>query len=264
MIDVNASLGEWPFGDLACNTPPSLLKWLAAAGIKRACVGSLEAPFYKDVQQANARLHKAVQRYRDRLLPFCTIDPAAPDWQADLEYCRTHWRTAGVRLFPGYHGYRITDACCVELFEVLQETGLPVQIAPVMADPRMHHPRAHVPAASLEGLPALLQRLPHLRVALLNVRVETEPSLRDTALVRGLANLFFDIAWVDGVGVVDHLIERFGPEHLLLGTNAPLMIPISALYKLRETDLDEDGKGRITQGNALRFLGEPTPARSAP
>jgi predicted TIM-barrel fold metal-dependent hydrolase len=255
VIDVNASLGEWPFGSLRHSAPRQLLMWLKTAGIERACVGPLEAPFYNDVQQANAKLHKTVGRYRDRLLPFCAIDPSYPDWQADLQQCRGQWHTAGVRLFPSYHGYQLRDACCAELFEVLQQHRLPVQIAPVISDPRMHHPRAHVPAASLEGLPDLLRRFPALNVALLNVRVETEPALKDAAAVRDLPNFFFDIAWVDGVGQVGRLVDEFGDEHILLGTNAPLMIPLSAVYKLRETDLSQAQIDRITRDNAIRFLG---------
>jgi predicted TIM-barrel fold metal-dependent hydrolase len=263
MIDVNASLGEWPFGELRHNTPRTLLKWLGAAGIERACAGPLEAILYRDIQQANARLHKAIQPYRDRLLPFYAIDPSGPDWQGDLQQCRREWQPAGVRLLPSYHGYRISDACCMELFEVLQEAGLPVQIAPVVSDPRMHHPRAYVPAASLEGLLDVVRRFPRLSLALLNVRVETEPALKDVAAVRACANLYFDIAWVDGVGQVGTLAEKFGDEHILLGTNAPLMIPTAAVYKLRETDLSEAQVGRITHGNAVRFLGEQAMARVA-
>lgn len=255
MIDVNASLGEWPFGDLLHNTPRQLLTWLKTAGIKRACVGPLEALFYNDVQQANARLHRAVRAYRRQLVPFSVIDPSYPDWQADLEQCRRQWRTAGVRLFPSYHGYHLTDACCAELFEVLQGHGLPVQIVPVISDPRMHHERAHVPPAGLEGLFDLLGRFPRLNVALLNVRVETEPALKDAAAFRALPNFFFDIAWVDGVGQVGRLVDEFGDEHVLLGTNAPLMIPLGAVYKLRETDLSPAQIDRITHDNAIRFLG---------
>ena len=262
MIDINASLGEWPFGHLQHNTPPTLLKWLSAAGIQQACVASLEALFYKDIQQANAKLHKAVRSHRDRLLPFCAIDPSYPDWRSDLEECRTQWQTAGVRLFPSYHRYRITDSCCLELFEVLQEAGLPVQIAPVVSDPRMHHPLAHVPAASLDGLLDPLRRFPRLNVALLNVRVEVEQALKDTAAVRACPNLFLDIAWVDGVSQVSTLIDKFGEDHFLLGTNAPLMVPTSAVYKLRETDLSEQQRARITYGNALRFLGQQAFARA--
>lgn len=261
MIDANASLGEWPFGALEHSTPPSLLKWLGATGIRQACVGPLEAVLYKDVQQANARLHKAVGPYRDRLLPFCVIDPSYPDWQGDLAQCRQEWDTAGVRLLPSYHGYRITDACCRELFEVLQEAQLPVQIAPVISDPRMHHPRAHVPAASLDGVLDIVRQFPRLNVALLNVRVEVEPALKDAAAVRGCPNLFFDIAWVDGVGQVGALVEKFGDEHVLLGTNAPLMIPVSAVYKLREADIAEAQLARITRGNAVRFLGQKAAGR---
>ncbi len=263
MIDVNAGLGEWPFAALQHNTPPALLKWLGAAGIDRACVAPLEAVLYRDIQQANVRLHRAVERYRDRLLPFCVIDPSYPDWQGDLDQCRHQWRTTGVRLLPSYHGYRITDRCCLELFETLQEARLPVQIAPVISDPRMHHPRAHVVPASLDGILDIAERFSRLNIALLNVRVETEPALKDAAAARACPNLFFDIAWVDGLGQVGELVEKFGDEHLLLGTNAPLMIPIAAVYKLRETDLTKEQVDRITRGNALRFLGEQAAGRTS-
>jgi hypothetical protein len=44
----------------------------------------------------------------------------------------------------------------------------------------------------------------------------------------------------------------------------PLMIPISAVYKLRETDLSKGQLERITRGNAVRFLGKQVMARVEP
>ena len=68
-------------------------------------------------------------------------------------------------------------------------------------------------------------------------------------------NLFFDIAWVDGVCCIDELAGRFGVDAMLLGTNAPLLEPVSALYKLKESSLRAGDLRRITRTNALRFLG---------
>lgn len=254
MIDVNASLGHWPFGLLRGNTPAGLLRLLGSAGIRQACVAPLEGLLYHDIQVANRRMHRAVARHRGQLLPLSVINPAFPGWRDDLAECRRDLRTAGVRLFPGYHGYRIDEECCGQLFAELERARLPVQIAPVVADPRMHHPRVHVPAADLSALHEELRRFRTLRVLLLNVR-ENDPALREAALFRSHANLFTDIAWVDGVARVEELVDRLGIDRVVLGTNAPLMLPLSAIYKLRECDLTRRQRERLTRTNALRWLG---------
>ena len=259
MIDVNASLGHWPFWQLKHNTPTGLLKLMDSMGIRSAVVAPFEGLLYKDVQVANRRLHREISRYRRRLLPFSVINPKFPDWRRDLNQCTKELKTGGIRLFPSYHGYEISDSCCKELLAELQQRDLPVQIAPVIEDPRMHHPRVAVPAANIEALPQLVKEFPKVRIAVLNTKTfqfmpGNIPS-RNTKVLREADNFFTDIAWTDGFAGVDELIKLVGLKGVIFGTNAPLLLPLSAVYKLKEATLSKAALNAITNKNALKFLG---------
>jgi len=251
MIDVNASLGDWPFEPLKNNSPAGLLRWLSIIGVRKACVGALEAVWYQDVQAANRKLHRAVGKFRKRLIPLAVINPNFPGWEDDLAECVEDFSTAGVRLFPAYHGYTLKDACCRELFEHAGHYRLPVQIAPQITDHRMQHPKAYVPPASLDGLAELLREFPKVPTAVINVNGHILP---DRSAVRKTKNLFVDISWADGTDCVDEFVRFYGLDRILFGTNAPLMEPLSAAYKLKESSLTRAQMKMVTQTNAMRFL----------
>jgi len=254
MIDVNASLGNWPFGKVKHNSPAGLLKTMDKLGIRAACVAPLEGLFYKDVQAANRQMHRLVQRHRRRLLPFSVINPKFPDWQHDLDECVNELKTVGVRLLPSYHCYELTDSCCLELLGRLEAMKAPAQITAVASDPRMHHPRAVVPAADVRVLGKLIRRFAELRVCLLNVNGAVPPWRRSDTFKKA-DNFFIDIAFADGVGCVDEMVERYGIESVVFGTNAPLLLTLSSVYKLKESSLDKSQLHSITRHNALRWLG---------
>ena len=255
IIDINSSLGNWPFNKVKHNTPVGMMKLMDSTGIHQACVAALEGLFYTDVQVANRHLHRGVKRFRDRLLPFSVINPDFPGWRDDLAQCDEEFRTVGLRLYPGYHNYGLDDLCCVELFAEAQQRKLPVQIVPEVSDRRMHHPCLAVGQVDLTTLPRVLREFPTLRTALLNIKV-FRPTAKSFSWVSKIPLLFMDIAWLDGVAVVDDLVKAVGIDRVLFGTNAPLMIPLSSVYKLREASLDRHGMAAITERNAKRFLGK--------
>lgn len=254
MIDLNAYIGRWPFGSVKPDTPAGLLRLMNRAGIERAAATPFEALLYKDALEANELLTKALRGKRDRLIPFGTVNPAYPDWETDLAHSLEDHEVAGLRLFPGYHGYALEDDCCRELMAACAERNVPVQIVPAITDPRMHHPRVAVPASSLAAVPQLLQALPGLRLCVLNAHLA--PIAQDLDALRRSKRFFCDIAWTDGLACLDTLAANYGPGAVVFGSSMPLLPPLSAQYKLRETDWDAAKIEAATAGNARRFLGE--------
>ena len=255
MIDVNASLGQWPFGRLKHNTPASMVRLMDSLNIDQACVAPLEGLLYSDVQVANRLLHRATRRIRDRLFPFAVINPNFPGWRDDLAECHQQYATNGIRLFPNYHAYKISDDCCVELFAEAQRRNLPVQIAPQLSDVRSHHPSVLVPPADMSDLPNVLNDFPKLRVAVLNVNLSSWAIKESQSWAIKAEGVFLDIAWLDGLACLDELVDIVSIQRVLFGTNSPLMTPLSAIYKLRESSLNSKQRAAITTTNARRFLG---------
>lgn len=70
-----------------------------------------------------------------------------------------------------------------------------------------------------------------------------------------LRDLYFDLTVFDP-GMVETLAERFGADHLLIGTDYPFdMGETDPLALLAQTKLAEEGRSLIAGGNAKRLLG---------
>ena len=252
LIDVNASLGNWPFRQLHDNTPKTLIELMDANGIDQAWVASFDAVLNREPKTANVALTKAVAPYRDRLVPFAVVNPNFPTWQADIDLYLGELGFAGLRTYPNYFQYALDEPCFGELLDCVGERGVPLQVAPRVADERMHHPLVKVPAVDITKLDAQLDRAGDATIILINTRAGEQAVA--TKLAKEHANVFMEISHVEGVGGVALLMERLSDDQVLFGTHAPLLYAVSAVLKLREADLSEEQLAKVSGGNARGIL----------
>ena len=139
LIDINASIGHWPFMHLRYNTCDGLLGRMNQFGVDISVVSNINGIFYKNTQSANIELHdeiKSERRFSDRFLPFAIINPIYAGWRDDLEFCMNKMGIKGVRLYPKYHDYEMTDPSLIELVKRARDHGLPVVFTMRMVDSR--------------------------------------------------------------------------------------------------------------------------------
>lgn len=256
MIDLNSSIGSWPFGPLPSDIN-SLTKTLHQAGITHSHVGSLEGLLYLDVQQANLHCYETIKSSGDFFSMFAVINPNFPGWQDDLDECCQCFadHLSGIRLFPNYHNYNLNDDCLLSLLKSISkiDSPLPIQIVSQMVDLRTQHPTCRTSKVDLKFLPQLLKTFPKINFAVLN---SANPfSEIDIDAIGNKANLFLDFAFLDRLDGINQLIDFVGIDQILLATNSPVTPPLSAVYKLQESGLSDQQIQQITVLNAQRFLG---------
>jgi len=253
LVDVNVSLSHWPFRRLPGDETPDLVAELRRQGVTQAWAGSFDALLHRDLAGVNQRLADDCRTAGEgRLIPFGAVNPKLPDWEEDVRRCHEVHKMAGLRLHPNYHGYKLDDPEFARLLDVAARRGLIVQIPLTMEDERTQHPLVLVPHVDPAPLAAHLQRLPQLKLIVLNAfRSLRGPKLEALAQA---GRVSFDIGMLENVGGVNDLIGKIGVERVLFGSYAPFFYFESAVLKLKESALDPTQHRAVTSENARRIL----------
>jgi predicted TIM-barrel fold metal-dependent hydrolase len=255
IIDVNAYLGPFAFRRLRHNTAGSLLKLMDARKIDRAVVSSAAAITYRNAQSGNEEVDAEVKAHRDRLIPFAVINPTYVGWEHDLKVCHENFGMRGLRLYPGWHNYRLSDPRCLDLVRAAAARGLVVSIPIRVEDPRERSWLVDVPDLSLDDVAALIRACPDARFLLLNgIGYVRSPLGREG---NGLpANYRIEIsrltAFLDNE--LGALIQSLGPGRIVFGTGMPFNYPDPALLKLEVLAASPEQRERIAWRNAAEWL----------
>jgi uncharacterized protein len=255
IIDVNAYLGHFAFRRLRHNTAESLLKLMDARKIDRAVVSSASAITYRNVQSGNEEIDGELKAHRDRLIPVAVINPSYTGWEDDLKTCHEQFGMRGLRLYPGWHNYRLADPRCLALVHAAAARGLIVSIPIRVEDPRERSWLVNVPDLPLDDVAALVRACPEAKFLVLNGRdLVRSPLTREGS---GLpANYRIEISRLtafldDELGA---LIKALGPGRIVFGTGMPFNYPDLALLKLEVLTVSPEQKEKILWRNAAEWL----------
>ena len=256
VIDLNAYLGHWPFRQLRFNTADKLLTLMDEKGIDRAVVSSASAIFYKNSQAGNEQLAEDIHQHRDRFIPFAVINPTYADWEYDLHVCIEEFGAKGLRLYPNYHNYRLSDSSCHELIKAASEHGLLLSIPIRVTDRRQRHWLVDIPDVLLEDVIQLVKAHPDAHFILLN-GIGYVNSLLGRQNGNLPPNYFIEISRLSAVlqSEIRQLLDSLGSDRIVFGTGMPFCYPDPALVKLEVLEATKEEQEAIRWKNAARLLG---------
>lgn len=254
MIDINAYLGPFAFRQLRHNTADGMLRLMDRAGIERAAVSSAAAITYRNAHAGNEEIHAAVKG-RTRLIPFAVLNPAYAGWREDLRICHEEFGMKGVRLYPRWHNYRLTDGAALELIHRAAERRMVVTIPIRVEDRRQQSWLVDVPDVAHDEIAAAMKAAPEAHFVLMN-----GSGFAGSVLGRagnGLPpNYSIEISLLTALiaNEIGRLIQALGEDRILFGTGAPFHYPEAAVLKLEVLDAPDSVKQKIRRANALRLL----------
>lgn len=273
-IDIHTHLGQ-PWGARPALTADALLHWMDRHHILQAVVMPLVSPESYDYPITTDYVLDKTAPHRDRLIPFCALDPRTPELnRARKRDLLERYRDAGARGF-GEHkvGIPIDDPRNLELFEVCGGLDLPVLFH--LDDLR------NTDAPGLPGLARALEAVPgctfigHANGWWASIsgdataeelgqypRRPIAPGGAIDDLMDRFPNLYGDLSAGSGANAILRDMD-FGrafvirrADRLLFGTDylAPgQVVPQVSLY--RELDLPSDVQEKVFRANARRLLG---------
>ncbi len=256
MIDVNAYLGPFAFRRLRDQTAPSLLRRMDSVGVNKAVVSSAAAITYRNPQPANEDVAREVKGHEDRLRAFAVINPAYAGWKDDLKACHEEFQMTGLRLYPAWHHYRLSDSSCRELTDAATERGMVISIPMRVEDPRQRSWLVDVPDLSLSDVAEAVENAPQARFLLLNGLGYPNSPLGRPGLPE---NYLIEISRLSAVldSEINRLIGALGSHRLVLGTGMPFSYPDPALLKLEVLSASSEDKQKMSQQNAAKWLDWP-------
>ena len=258
IIDTNAYLGSYAFRQIRHNTAAALVGLMDEKGIDQAMVSSANAITYRNVQPGNKELAAAVEPHRDRLIPFAVVNPFYAGWQDDLKICHEQFAMKGLRLYPKWHNYALSDPSCLELIHEATQRGMVVSIPIRVEDFRQRSWLVDVPDVPLDEIVALVKACPKARFILLNGAGYTGSPLGKEE--NGLpANYWIGISRLSAVlaNEIGELVSRLGAERVVFGSGVPFKYPDPVLVKLEVLDASPEVKEMIRSTNAARLLEPP-------
>ncbi|GEO04750.1 hypothetical protein AAE02nite_24140 [Adhaeribacter aerolatus] len=266
LIDINAYVGHWPFQQLQYNTCEKLLKRMNQFGVAISVISNLNGIFYKNTQSANEELYeelKSNKRFRDAFVPFAVINPIYAGWREDFDTCINKMGMKGLRLYPKYHDYDITDPACIELVKRARDKGIPVAFNLRMIDSRQRSwmdidyvvgtPK---PEWNLKNILPIIKAVPDAKFIILNLANATKLADEEMALVKK-TNLLIDTSGrsINDMGVE---LKNFGKEKFAFGTHSPILDYVTGqlrIESLYDTEADAQTKELLRSGNAKRLIG---------
>ena len=259
LIDINANIGHWPFRQTDCNSCEALLERMDQFGIDVSVVSNMNGIFYKDTQASNEELFEEISsdpHFQNRFIPFAIINPIYAGWKRDLDICFTQMGIKGIRLYPKYHDYEITDPASIELVKMARERGLVVAFTLRMVDSRSRSWMDIDKEWNLADVLPILKEVPDAKYLILNIANGIHLNEEDTELFKN-SDIVFDTSGRN-IYTLSELINKFGKEMFAFGTHSPILDYLTGLLRiesLRASEADEATRELLRSGNAKRILG---------
>jgi predicted TIM-barrel fold metal-dependent hydrolase len=259
LIDINANIGHWPFRQTKGNTCKALLERMDQYGIDVSVVSNMNGIFYKNTQASNEELYDEIGSeplFRDRFIPFAIINPIYGGWKRDMDICTIEMKMKGIRLYPKYHDYELTDPACIELVKMARDRGLVVALTLRMVDSRSRSWMDIDSEWNLADVIPIIKEVPDARYMVLNIANGINANDEDIELFKN-AELIFDTSGRN-IYNLSELINKFGKEIFAFGSHSPILDYLTGLLRiesLRKSEADEATKELLKSGNARRMLG---------
>lgn len=247
IIDLNTSIGPWPFCDLPANSAAALVNGLQKYAIDEAYVSHLGAVFNLDPTLSNRNLIEETGRH-DMLHPVVTVNPAMPGWQKHLDHLATHSAVRMVKIYPQYHNYSLRDTCASELVTRIQQLGLNLLVCMRLEDERTRYFGLDVTGVPIEDVVDLHQRHPDFNFICLNAYL---PEIRTLAEeTRGIG---VDTSFADWFLVMEELVGLMPVEHIHFGSHSPFLYTGASVAKVIDSRIGDSAKRKILSDNTIAY-----------
>lgn len=246
-VDVNVSLGNWPFQHFMIDTAADLAAHMRKQGIKTSLVCSVESILFPDPDLNDEICFKAIKRYKG-LRAVKTVNPILGNWTDSLDDFIKRFDIAAIKLYPNYHFYELTDKRVNELMAYAAKAKLPVLIPVRVEDPRSHYRGLTIPDVKPDAILKLAKKHPKATIIALNAYYYELGSFK-----KAPTNLFTDFAFCERPDTLKCVTDLVPVKQLVFGSATPYLTTEAALAKLNTGTLPKKDRTQITRTTSRLF-----------
>lgn len=245
IFDMNISWGNWPFQSPRFTSVKKLTDSLRKNEIGGGLVRSSDAVFAPDLEYCNKKLFMDFKNDPD-FIPVPTINPLYSGWRNLLGADKA---TPAFVVYPGYHGYSVLSEEFIELASALENLNAVLIVVIRQEDARQHNKLCQIPAVPIAEINELSKKKSNLNIVCLNAYFN---ELKE--LLFNNPNVNADLAFVEKLNTVRSILDEVNSEQIVFGSHTPFLYTISAVMKLKDSDIDEKTFRLITTENSKRIL----------
>lgn len=255
-IDLTAFIGQWPFRSASRADADDLVQMANKHGLTGLCVSVIDSIFGYDTRTGNEILFREAAK-DERLLPFPIINPADASWQEELAWAAKSG-AKGIRLTPGYHGYKPNEPFMADLLQELAAVGLPIQLCTRLFDPRFQHPRYpadEIPLHTVAEWITMSSATQNLMVSGLRI-YEWDTIARHLPADFAADHVLCDLWFVNGpIAAIASLSASGLTDRFAYGSCTPIQTAEATMLQLASANVTKEERFNLSTRNALRFLG---------
>jgi predicted TIM-barrel fold metal-dependent hydrolase len=242
IIDAHCHMGRFASDYSRDASPEAILADMDRLGIDISVVSHSMA-LISDYKLGNDALICALDKYPDRFLGYCTINPLYPDEIADeLDRCFAHSGIVGIKLHPYCHERPMSYKHYRPAFEYAHKNRLPVLTHTYTGEDIETTDRY------ADEYPDAIFIMAHMGGEGYSVEKALETAARR-------ANVYGDIAVSQTIeGRMESFVKETGAKKILFGTDAVCMNPAATLSMVAMSEIGYDEKEDIFGLNMRAIL----------
>lgn len=224
-------------------TLKTLLSLGARSGISRYLVQSV-ATTPEQVESINDFIAQKVSEHPDKLIGFATLHPDYPHIEKEIDRV-VSLGLKGIKLHPDFQQFCINSKNACRIYEAIEDR-LPMLI---------HTGDYRYPYSKPALMAQVLRRFPKLDAICAHLGGWSE--WEDAASVLPGSRVWVDTSssmYALKPGRVREIIDLFGVDHVVFGTDYPMWDPVEELDRLAKIELTQAEREMILHGNIERLL----------
>ncbi len=194
----------------------------------------------------------AVAQKSDRVIPFGSVHPDAPDALEELERIKS-LGLKGIKLHPDYQDFFIDDEKLIPIYKKCAELDL-IVVFHAGYDPLS----PNVVHAKPEASAKVFKQVPNMKMVLAHFGGMNYFDDVEKYLVGLEGEIYLDTAYLDGridKNQLERIIKNHGAERILFGSDFPWHKSTMEYDLIQSLDITEKQKKLILGENAMRILG---------